>query len=116
MTMRAMLVREPAPYSSNISPLELAEVPIPSVGHDELLVRVSVCGVCRTDLDVVEGRLTAPRYPVIPGHQVIGRVAEVGNEVSDFRRHRVDQLRRWYLPLVPNWVGESLSAVSINGV
>src|SRR5207237_2052214 len=85
MTMRAMLVREPAPYSSNISPLELAEVPIPSVGHDELLVRVSVCGVCRTDLDVVEGRLTAPRYPVIPGHQVIGRVAAVGNEVSDFR-------------------------------
>jgi len=85
MTMRAMLLREPALYSSNASPLELEDVPKPDAGNTDLLVRVSVCGVCRTDLDVVEGRLTAPRYPVIPGHQVIGRVAAVGSEVSDFR-------------------------------
>jgi len=45
---------------------------------------VSVCGVCRTDLDVVEGRLTAARYPVIPGHQAVGRVAGVGDGVGDF--------------------------------
>jgi propanol-preferring alcohol dehydrogenase len=49
-----------------------------------VLVRVSVCGVCRTDLDVVEGRLTAARYPVIPGHQAVGRVAGVGDGVGDF--------------------------------
>jgi propanol-preferring alcohol dehydrogenase len=47
-------------------------------------VRVSVCGVCRTDLDIVEGRLTAQRYPVIPGHQVVGTVEAVGDEVDDF--------------------------------
>jgi propanol-preferring alcohol dehydrogenase len=85
MTMRAMLLRQPAPYSSNASPLEIAEVETPTAGNVGLLVRVSVCGVCRTDLDIVEGRLAAPRYPVIPGHQVIGSVAEVGRGVTEFR-------------------------------
>jgi propanol-preferring alcohol dehydrogenase len=85
MTMRAMLVREPAPYSTSASPLELAEVPVPVAGSDQLLVRVSVCGVCRTDLDVVEGRVIAPQYPVIPGHQIIGSVAGAGSEVTAFR-------------------------------
>jgi len=66
-------------------PLELSEIPVPAAGPEDLLVRVSVCAVCRTDLDVVEGRVTAPRYPVIPGHQVIGHVAQVGADVSDFR-------------------------------
>lgn len=85
MTMRAMLLRQPAPYSSNASPLEIMEVETPTAGNVGLLVQVSVCGVCRTDLDVVEGRLAAPRYPVIPGHQVIGSVAEVGRGVTEFR-------------------------------
>ena len=85
MTMRAMLLRQPSPYSSNASPLEIAEVEMPTAGNMGLLVRVSVCGVCRTDLDIVEGRLAAPRYPVIPGHQVIGSVAEVGIGVTEFR-------------------------------
>ncbi len=85
MTMRAMLLRQPALFASNASPLELEEVATPTAGDEELLVRVSVCAVCRTDLDVVEGRVTARRYPVIPGHQVIGRVAQAG-------RHRVDPL------------------------
>jgi propanol-preferring alcohol dehydrogenase len=48
-------------------------------------VRVDVCAVCRTDLDIVEGRLAAPRYPVIPGHQIVGRVAGVGRSVTDHR-------------------------------
>jgi alcohol dehydrogenase, propanol-preferring len=66
------------------TPLESAVVETPAPGRDVLLVRVSVCGVCRTDLDLVEGRLVAPRYPVIPGHQVIGRVEEVGEGASGF--------------------------------
>lgn len=80
-----MLLRQPAAYSSNASPLEMAEIPTPVAENGELLVRVSVCGVCRTDLDVVEGRLAAPRYPVIPGHQVIGSVAQVGRGITEFR-------------------------------
>lgn len=83
--MRAMLLRRPGSYSGNASPLEIADVPKPVAGDGELLVRVSVCGVCRTDLDVVEGRVKAPRYPVIPGHQVIGHVAQTGSGATGFR-------------------------------
>jgi propanol-preferring alcohol dehydrogenase len=83
--MRAMILRKPVKYSSNESVLELADVATPSAGDGEVLVRVSLCGVCRTDLDVAEGRVRAPRYPVIPGHQVIGQVAASGRGVSDFK-------------------------------
>jgi alcohol dehydrogenase, propanol-preferring len=104
MTMRAMLLRRPGLYSSNASPLEIAEVPTPVAGNGELLVRVSACGVCRTDLDVVEGRVAAPRYPVIPGHQVIGSIAAIGSGVTEFREgdrvgiawiHSADGVCRW---------------------
>jgi propanol-preferring alcohol dehydrogenase len=83
--MRAMLLGGPAPAGDGMQPLELSEVPAPVPGPDDLLVRVSVCGVCRTDLDVVEGRVAAPRYPLIPGHQVVGRVTRVGADVRDVR-------------------------------
>jgi propanol-preferring alcohol dehydrogenase len=83
--MRAMLLREPSRMADGASPLYPDDVAVPDPGHGDLLVRVSVCGVCRTDLDVVEGRLTAPRYPVIPGHQVIGSVERVDDEVGEFR-------------------------------
>ncbi len=82
--MRAMLLREPSRMADRSLPLHADDVAAPVPGRGDLLVRVSVCAVCRTDLDLVEGRLTAPRYPVIPGHQVIGRVERVGDEVADF--------------------------------
>jgi propanol-preferring alcohol dehydrogenase len=83
--MRAMLLRAPSGTADGTSPLTAAEVPVPEPGRGDVLVRVSVCGVCRTDLDLVEGRLTAPRYPVVPGHQVIGRVERAGKDVVDVR-------------------------------
>lgn len=58
--------------------LALEQVSDPTPRRDELLVAVSVCAVCRTDLDLADGRLVAPAYPVIPGHQVIGRVVDAG--------------------------------------
>jgi propanol-preferring alcohol dehydrogenase len=61
-------------------------VDTPPIGDGDVLVQVSVCGVCRTDLDLVDGRVIAPRYPVIPGHQVVGRVVasgEGGEECSE---------------------------------
>ena len=64
------------------------EVETPT-GRERGCSQVSVCGVCRTDLDVVEGRPAAPRYPVIPGHQVIGSVAEVGRGVTESEGDRV---------------------------
>ena len=56
----------------------------PRPGPGEILVRVLACGVCRTDLHIVDGELAPPRWPVIPGHEVVGEVAEIGADVSAF--------------------------------
>jgi propanol-preferring alcohol dehydrogenase len=63
-------------------PLEIADLPIPAPDKDELLIRVNVCGICHTDLHIVEGEVAALRLPLIPGHEVIGRVAAMGSNVS----------------------------------
>ncbi len=70
--MRAMVLDKPG------EPLRLAEVPRPEPGRGQVLVRVSACGVCRTDLHVADGELTEPKLPLIPGHQVVGVVEAVG--------------------------------------
>ena len=81
--MKACLLRTPAPVEAR--PLELSEVEVPEPGEGELLLKVSACGVCRTDLHVVEGELAVRKSPVIPGHQVVGRVAAVGAGAEGFR-------------------------------
>ncbi|HEY0764608.1 MAG TPA: zinc-dependent alcohol dehydrogenase family protein [Pyrinomonadaceae bacterium] len=80
--MKAWSLRTPA--SVDERPLRLVDVPVPDVREDELLVRVSACGICRTDLHVVEGELPVRLSPVIPGHQIVGRVAAVGTNVEEF--------------------------------
>jgi alcohol dehydrogenase, propanol-preferring len=80
--MKAWSLRTPA--SVDERPLLLADVPTPDACEDELLVRVSACGICRTDLHIVEGELPVRLSPVIPGHQIVGRVAAVGSNVADF--------------------------------
>lgn len=70
--MRAMLLSKPG------APLVLSQVPVPEPGDGQLLVRVNVCGVCRTDLHVVDGDLTEPHLPLVPGHQIVGRVERCG--------------------------------------
>src|SRR6266403_1496829 len=76
--MRAMVLNEPK------RPLELRDVPKPKPGKGQLLVRVSTCAVCRTDLHVVDGELPNPKLPLILGHQIVGRVEEIGEETSNF--------------------------------
>ena len=66
-------------------PLQLQDIPAPEPGESELLIRVLACGVCRTDLHVVDGDLTDPRLPLVPGHQIVGRVEAVGNGALGFR-------------------------------
>ena len=78
--MKACLLRSVAPVETN--PLEFGDTAIPNPAADEVLVRVEVCGVCRTDLHVVEGELAPRHSPVIPGHQVIGTVAKSGKEAK----------------------------------
>ncbi len=78
--MRAARLHRVAPIAT--APLVLEDVPTPSPGRDEVLVRVRLCGICRTDLHVVEGDLPERRMPVIPGHQVVGTVAARGADVT----------------------------------
>jgi alcohol dehydrogenase, propanol-preferring len=66
-------------------PLRLADLPVPQPGAGQILVRVGACGVCRTDLHVVDGELTEAALPIVPGHEVVGDVAAMGAEVQRFR-------------------------------
>jgi alcohol dehydrogenase, propanol-preferring len=81
--MKAWAVVEPRPVTAG--PLELVERPVPEPAPDELLVRVRVCGVCRTDLHLAEGDLAPRRLGVAPGHEVVGDVAARGSAVTRFR-------------------------------
>jgi len=80
--MKAWTLQTPASVAKR--PLELTEVATPPPHDDELLLHVSACGVCRTDLHVVEGELAVRRSPLIPGHQIVGHVIAIGAEVDGF--------------------------------
>jgi propanol-preferring alcohol dehydrogenase len=81
--MRACVLEAPAPIESN--PLVLKDVPTPEPGPDEVLIRVHACGVCRTDLHVVEGELPPRKNHVIPGHQVVGTIERAGPKADRFQ-------------------------------
>jgi len=83
MTMKACLLHAPAAIETN--PLEYAEVAAPRLKSGEVLVRVRACGVCRTDLHVIEGELPPRKSLVIPGHQVVGIVERQGENTRRFR-------------------------------
>lgn len=74
--MQAIVLTEPG------QPLELRDLPVPTPGPDEVLIRVEACAVCRTDLHIVDGELPAPRLPLIPGHQIVGTVEQLGERVT----------------------------------
>ena len=76
--MRAMILEKPR------QPLQLREVTAPRLGAGQLLVRVATCAVCRTDLHVVDGELPDPKLPLIPGHQIVGRIQQIGEGVEGF--------------------------------
>ncbi len=81
--MKACLLNSPKPIDAR--PLELIDVAVPSPADDELLVRVTACGVCRTDLHVIEGELPVRRSPLIPGHQIVGTVEKIGGRVEEIK-------------------------------
>jgi len=83
--MKAMILNQLCDLRENSTPLELVEVPTPVPGEDEVLIKVSACGVCHTELDEIEGRTPPPRLPIILGHQVVGRVEQAGNGRGIFR-------------------------------
>jgi alcohol dehydrogenase, propanol-preferring len=77
--MLAMLFDTPG------KPLRIADVPIPTPNPNQVLLRVHTCGVCRTDLHIVDGELTHPKLPLIPGHQIVGTVVEKGDRVGRYK-------------------------------
>jgi propanol-preferring alcohol dehydrogenase len=82
--MKAMVLKRLCSLETESRPLELQEVPMPGPGPKEILVKVSACGVCHTELDEIEGRTPPPKLPVIPGHQIVGRVEASGSGSSRF--------------------------------
>ena len=77
--MRAMVLESPR------QPLFCREMPRPSPSLTQLLVRVAACAVCRTDLHVVDGELPNSKLPLVPGHEIVGYIEEIGEEVHGFR-------------------------------
>ncbi len=80
--MKAMVLHQPRPVGEN--PLVFEEVPTPTAGPREIRIAIHVCGVCHTDLHIVEGEIPLPKLPVIPGHQIVGVVDQVGQGVTRF--------------------------------
>jgi propanol-preferring alcohol dehydrogenase len=73
--MRAMVLEAPG------QPLKWREVPVPQPGAEQVLIRVHACGVCRTDLHVVDGELPHPKLPLILGHEIVGTVVATGSSL-----------------------------------
>jgi len=83
--MRAMVLNRIVDMRFDNNPLELATMNDPVPGEGEVLIRISVCGVCHTELDEIEGRTPPPSFPVIPGHQLVGNIEASGENVRRFR-------------------------------
>lgn len=83
--MKAMVLVQLGALAENPTPLQLVDLPTPTPQPAGILVKVSTCGVCHTELDEIEGRTPPPQLPVILGHQVVGRVVQNGSEATRFR-------------------------------
>jgi len=81
--MKAMLLKAPRPIEQK--PLVMAEVEKPTPGPKEVRLKILTCGICHTDLHIVEGELPSKKLPIIPGHQIVGVVESVGKKVTRFR-------------------------------
>jgi propanol-preferring alcohol dehydrogenase len=67
------------------APLEMVELPDPSPHSRQVLIKISVCGVCHTELDEIEGRLVPPRFPIVPGHEIVGKIEALGAGVTKYK-------------------------------
>jgi len=83
--MKAMVINKIVSFEEDEAPLELVELPTPEPKAGEVRLKVSACGVCHTELDEIEGRTVPPVFPVVPGHEVIGRVDKLGKGTTRFR-------------------------------
>lgn len=84
--MKALILSKMTSLAENQRPLKLISMDTPAPGVGQILIEVSVCGVCHTELDEIEGRTVPPSLPIVPGHEVIGRVAELGENALRFSK------------------------------
>jgi alcohol dehydrogenase, propanol-preferring len=80
--MKAMILNKISSLRENKQPLELVDLPIPEPDYNEILIKISVCGVCHTELDEIEGRAAPSNFPRVLGHQVVGTISKLGNGIS----------------------------------
>jgi propanol-preferring alcohol dehydrogenase len=80
--MKAMIMKSLTDLSTGRQPLSVADLPVPVPGPHDVVLKVAACGVCHTELDEIEGRTPPPVFPVVPGHQVVGRVHSMGEQVQ----------------------------------
>jgi len=83
--MKSMLLKQISDLRVEKKPLEFSDIPEPVPGSNEILLKVNACGVCHTELDEIEGRTPPPVFPVVPGHQVVGKVVDKGYDVTMFK-------------------------------
>ena len=81
--MRAAILYNQQPIENN--PLKIEEIAIPQINENEVLIKINACGICHTDLHIIEGELPPVKMPVIPGHQIVGVVEKIGNKVTKFK-------------------------------
>lgn len=82
--MKAVILEKITSLKKNKRPLKLVELTKPAITDKEILVKISACGVCHTELDEIEGRTSPPHFPVILGHQIVGTVADRGGDAKKF--------------------------------
>lgn len=82
--MQAMVLNSLCSMEENRQPLELLQLPDPMIEERDILVKISTCGVCHTELDEIEGRTPPPHFPVVPGHQIVGKIVAKGGESRRF--------------------------------
>ncbi len=82
--MKAMVLNGVSGFEGNKQPLEMTDIPLPVPAEKEILIKVTRCGVCHTELDEIEGRTPPPRFPIVLGHQIIGRVERLGVHAERF--------------------------------
>ena len=84
--MKAMVLKGACPIEAGgKKPLELVDLPVPVMTPDQILIKVSACGICHTEIDEIEGRLVPPQFPIVPGHEIVGNVHAVGSEVRKYK-------------------------------
>ena len=84
--MKAMVLKETCLIEpEGKEPLELVDLPVAPPAPDQVLIKVSTCGVCHTEIDEIEGRLVPPEFPIVPGHEIVGRVQAVGSNAKRYK-------------------------------